>query len=153
MSHTILFVCTGNTCRSPMAEALFNMMAPKGTMWRATSAGLAAQVGHPASPEVLHVLAEVGTSLADHSSQCVTDTMLRDAYAVVAMTPSQAEQLARRSPSVQDRLFLLRAFDPDAPQAAAVDDPFCGTLDDYRRCRDVIRKALPGLITYLNQTA
>jgi protein-tyrosine phosphatase len=54
---------------------------------------------------------------------------------------------------VQDRLFLLRAFDPDAPQAAAVDDPFCGTLDDYRRCRDIIRKALPGLITYLNQTA
>lgn len=153
MSHTILFVCTGNTCRSPMAEALFNMMAPKGTMWRAASAGLAAQYGHPASPEVLHVLAEVDAALTNHCSRCVTDAMLRDAYAVIAMTPPQAEQLARRSPSVQDRLFLLRAFDPDAPQAAAVDDPFCGTLDDYRRCRDIIRKALPGLITYLNQTA
>jgi protein-tyrosine phosphatase len=102
---------------------------------------------------VLHVLAEVDAALTNHCSRCVTDAMLRDAYAVVAMTPSQAEQLARRSPSVQDRLFLLRAFDPDAPQAAAVDDPFCGTLDDYRRCRDIIRKALPGLITYLNQTA
>jgi protein-tyrosine phosphatase len=136
-----------------MAEALFNMMAPKGTMWRAASAGLAAQVGHPASPEVLHVLAEVDAALTNHCSRCVTDAMLRDAYAVIAMTPPQAEQLARRSPSVQDRLFLLRAFDPDAPQTAAVDDPFCGTLDDYRRCRDVIRKALPGLITYLTQTA
>lgn len=136
-----------------MAEALFNMMAPKGTMWRAASAGLAAQYGHPASPEVLHVLAEVDAALTNHCSRCVTDAMLRDAYAVIAMTPPQAEQLARRSPSVQDRLFLLRAFDPDAPQAAAVDDPFCGTLDDYRRCRDVIRKALPGLITYLTQTA
>ncbi|HHU14415.1 MAG TPA: protein tyrosine phosphatase, partial [Lentisphaerae bacterium] len=113
----------------------------------------AAQYGHPASPEVLHVLAEVDAALTNHCSRCVTDAMLRDAYAVIAMTPPQAEQLARRSPSVQDRLFLLRAFDPDAPQAAAVDDPFCGTLDDYRRCRDVIRKALPGLITYLTQTA
>ena len=102
---------------------------------------------------MLHVLAEVDAALTNHCSRCVTDAMLRDAYAVIAMTPPQAEQLARRSPSVQDRLFLLRAFDPDAPQAAAVDDPFCGTLDDYRRCRDVIRKALPGLITYLTQTA
>ena len=105
----------------------------------------------PPPPRVLHVLAEVGT-LADPQQPVCDRRHAQDAYAVVAMTPS-GRQLARRSPSVQDRLFLLRAFDPDAPQAAAVDDPFCGTLDDYRRCRDIIRKALPGLITYLNQTA
>ena len=153
MPHVILFVCTGNTCRSPMAEALFRMMLPRGTMWLAASAGLDAQADHPASPETVQVLAEAGIALNNHSSQPVTGVMLRNAYAVIAMTPSQADQLARHFPSVQDRLFLLRAFDPDVPQPAAVDDPFGGTLDDYRRCRDIIRKAVRGLIIYLNKTA
>lgn len=136
-----------------MAESLFHMMLSRQTTWLAASAGLDAQTGLPASPETVQVLAEVGAALTHHSSQPVTDAMLRDAYAVIAMTPSQADQLARRFPAVQDRLFLLRAFDPDVPQSAAVDDPFGGTLDDYRRCRDIIRKAVRGLIIYLNKTA
>ncbi|HRR33492.1 MAG TPA: low molecular weight protein arginine phosphatase [Kiritimatiellia bacterium] len=152
-SRVILFVCTGNTCRSPMAESLFRMMLPQGTMWRAASAGLAARPGLPASPEAIQVLAEAGAELRQHGSRPVTHDLIRDAYAVIAMTPSQADQLAWRFPPVQDRLFLLRAFDPDVPQPAAIDDPFGGTLDDYRRCRDIIREAVRGLIIYLNKTA
>ncbi len=98
------------------------------------------------------MIAEAGGDLTRHNSRPVTESLLREAYAVITMTPAHAEQLSQRFPSARDRLFLLRAFDPQAPQQAAVDDPFCGSIDDYRSCRDLIRRALPGLVSYLNRT-
>ena len=153
MVPLILFVCSGTTCRSPMAEALFRLALRPGAPWRAASAGLAAHAGGRACAEAVQAVAEAGGDLKGHSSQPVTEALLREAYAVIAMTPAQADQLIQRFPSVRDRLFLLRAFDPSSPLHAAVDDPFCGSIADYRRCRDLICEALPGLLTYLDRNA
>ncbi|MDD4173336.1 MAG: hypothetical protein PHN34_03785, partial [Kiritimatiellae bacterium] len=116
MAPLILFVCSGNTCRSPMAEVLFRLALRPGAPWRAASAGLAAHVGGRACAEAVQAVAEAGGDLKGHRSQPVTETLLREAYAVIAMTPAQADQLIQRFPSVRDRLFLLRAFDPCSPQ-------------------------------------
>jgi protein-tyrosine phosphatase len=97
-------------------------------------------------------LAELACDLRAHRSQPVSADLLREAAAVVAMTGAQAQQLAERYPSARDRVYLLRAFDPDSPADSDVSDPFLGTLDEYRRCRDLIRRAIPGLLRFLKQS-
>jgi protein-tyrosine-phosphatase len=69
------------------------------------------------------------------------------------MTDAHAQQLAALYPVARDRIHVLRSFDPDSAQDSDVADPYCGSLDDYRRCRDLIRRAVPGLVRFLNQSA
>ena len=153
MGSLVLFVCTGNTCRSPMAEALLKLALPADSPWRAASAGLAACAGCPASEAALHVVEEVGGDLRDHRSQPVSPELVQKAAAIVAMTEAHAQQLLALYPAARDKLFLMRSFDPGAPLQSNVSDPFCGCIGEYRACRDLIRKAIPGLVRFLVQTA
>ncbi len=84
----ILFICTGNTCRSPMAEGLFRKLSAHHPEWQAGSAGTAAWPGQAASPETLHVLREHGVNLSSHESRPVTDELMKNATDVYAMTES-----------------------------------------------------------------
>ena len=153
MGSLVLFVCTGNTCRSPMAEALFRLALPQGSFWRAGSAGLAACEGVSASEAAITVLREAGCDLRAHRSRLITPELVQESAAIVVMTGAQALQIQTRFPYARDKLFLLRSFDPDSPAHSDVSDPFCGSLDEYRRCRDLIRRAMPGLIRFLTQPA
>jgi protein-tyrosine phosphatase len=152
MASLVLFVCTGNTCRSPMAETLLRAALPPASPLRVASAGLAACEGACASEGALIALGELGYNARQHRSRLVSPEQIREAAAIVAMTTAHAQQLATLFPVARDRVLLLRSFDPDAPAQSDVNDPFCGSLDDYRRCRDLILKAIPGLIRFLEQT-
>ncbi len=136
---TLLFVCTGNTCRSPMAACLFAASAPPG--WRALSAGTRALSGDMASDGALYAMKRLGRSLDSHRSQPVTRALLDSVDVVVAMTPGHAEILRVMWP---DCSADVRAFD-DPP----IYDPYGGSNDDYVRAAADIARQLPTLISTL----
>lgn len=135
---SILFLCTGNTCRSPMAECLFNAA---GSKHHAISAGTYAQSGAPASAGALRAMQRRGLSLAKHKSQNVTAVLLEQADLIVGLSPSHTMQLRMMYPHCATP---MTAFD-DPP----VSDPYGGDDAAYERAAADIARQLPALIHHL----
>lgn len=143
-------MCTGNTCRSPLAEAICKRLladrlgcAPseldgRGVVVR--SAGVMAYPGDPASPPAVGVAAELGADLAAHRSRPVTPDLLAEATDVIAMTAGHVAALELRYPNLGPPPRLLGG-DRDLP------DPIGGDADEYRACARLIAADLDRLIT------
>lgn len=150
--RNILFVCTGNVCRSPMAEYLLRHHLGASTPWQVCSTGIAAVDGLAASPSAIEVLAEKGVDLTPHRSRRLTKELIDAATFIVVMTSSHALELKQRFPEAQDRIYLLKSFDP-AFKGGDIPDPLGGELNTYRKIRDEINEALLDFILYLKQYA
>ena len=140
MKH-IIFICTGNTCRSPMAAALCTELAARRGMRELVieSRGLAAASGDPASPHAAEALSEVGLELTAHRARQADPAELAAADLLVCMTRSH-------------RIILEGAglpADKIRTLGVGIPDPFGGSLADYRVCRDAIAAALPPLLDEL----
>ncbi|QGJ71469.1 Threonylcarbamoyl-AMP synthase [Planctomycetales bacterium 10988] len=141
-SMIIVFVCTGNTCRSPMAEALCRQLvaekldcSPEELEKRGIiilSAGLAAMHGSSASPEAVDLMTERGASLTDHASQPLSEEMVLQADSLLVMTRRHQRAILEQFPEAADRVFLL-CHDHDD-----VTDPIGGSVDVYRACANQI---------------
>ncbi|MUV37400.1 Arsenate reductase (glutaredoxin) [Lentibacillus sp. JNUCC-1] len=102
----ILFVCTGNTCRSPMAEALLKQKYPDTAV---RSAGIFAGKNEPANPQAIQALAERGITL-DHQTQPVDDKLLNWADVVLSMTTGHKQNLMTDYPAYQEKFFTLKEY-------------------------------------------
>ena len=116
----ILFVCTGNTCRSPMAAAMARKMG-----LQAESAGLSAFPGMPATPQALRAVQRHGGDLAGHRARMVDAEMVKRADLICPMTRSHALCLLERFPGCAGKIILP---DPEIP------DPYGGDDRVYESC-------------------
>lgn len=142
---TMLLVCSGNTCRSPMAEGLARvqlaerMQIPMNALethgYRVESAGTFAADGAPVTPEAVEALQRCGIDLSGHRSRPLTADMVRDADVIYCMTQSHRATVLELAPSGEDRVFLL---DPSGDIA----DPFGAKMSGYQRCAELIRRQL-----------
>lgn len=145
-SLLVLFVCTGNTCRSPMAELLCRDMIAKrlhctideledrGVL--VMSAGLASMLGGRATVEAIEAMSDLGLDLRNHETQPVTEPLARHADAIFTMTRSHREAIVSQWPSAAERTEVLAA------DGADICDPIGGPIERYRACAQQIRTAL-----------
>jgi protein-tyrosine-phosphatase len=148
----VLFVCTANMCRSPMAEYIFRAEAGPQCNWRGASSGIAAASGAPASESAVDALRDIGIDLRPHRSQPLTRELVEEADLIVTMTAEHSARVVWRFPDTAPKVRLLTSFLPEKIADEDIPDPvgFGGFV--YLGVRDLIRSCMPGLIEFARQS-
>jgi RpiB/LacA/LacB family sugar-phosphate isomerase len=145
--RTVLFVCTGNVCRSPMAQGLFADLVKGRSDIEVTSAGIGAVGGQSPSPHSVEVMHELGIDIRNIRSKPLMADLVRKADFIFVMTYGHLDSMLLLFPSAAEKTFLLREFETDLPvMERELSDPIGQSREVYRECRDQIRAALPRLL-------
>jgi glycine hydroxymethyltransferase len=148
----VLFVCTGNICRSPIAEGLFRRLIGNRKDIEVASAGVHAVRGQPPSLYAVQVCAEDGTDISGLRSQPLTATLVDQATHIFAMTGAHVETIQTLFPQTAEKTFLLREFEePGTTVWRDVPDPIGLGRDVYEDCARIIKNALPSVLAFVEQ--
>ena len=152
----IVFICTGNTCRSPMAEYLFKQVLKKAKLrgFKICSAGVGAKKGEAINPKSAQTLAEHKITVGKFSATPVTNKLLQEAFAFVCMTERHAEYLmdmrwdVLRKAGVKDIENNVYSFEQLA--GYAVPDPYGHDIEAYRYVYDLLERGMYAIIEKLD---
>ncbi|MBM3876513.1 MAG: ribose 5-phosphate isomerase B [Verrucomicrobia bacterium] len=150
---TILFVCTGNICRSPMAEGIFrHAVRNRAQQFRVISAGVGAINGQSASGHAMSALREIGIDLSGFRSRMLTGQLVGDADLIFGMTRGHVEAVSLLYPQAMEKTLLLREFDETLDFFEKdISDPIGGSYEVYLNCRDQIEQGIQSMLKYLEQ--
>ncbi len=146
----IVFVCTANMCRSPMAEYLFTADAGRDASWLACSAGTDAGEGMPATQQAVEAMAERGIDVTRHRSRPLSRELVDSSDLVVVMTQSHASRILWRFPDAAPKVRLLKSFLPEVhAEDLDVPDPIGLSSVVYAAIRDLMSEAMPEIMNVL----
>lgn len=149
---TILFLCTGNVCRSPMAEALFRRAVTGRGEFRVVSAGIGAVDGQPPTPHSVRAMGELGVDISAQRSRMLTAELVRAADLILGMTHSHVDTVTLLYPAAVEKTFLLREFDETLETYEKdISDPIGSPYETYVECRDQIEQGIVTLLKFMEQ--
>ena len=140
MSQNILFVCTGNSCRSVMAEGLFKRaVAGREEDFTVGSAGVAAFDGYPSTPETIQAMQEEGVDVSQHRSRRLTRDLVEKADKIYVMERLHREMILGFWPEAAEKVRLLTEFSPSREKAGLdVPDPIRTSDNFYREILKIV---------------
>src|SRR5256885_10561897 len=150
---TVLFICTGNVCRSPMAEGIFRQAVQSRGDYRVFSAGLGAMEGQPPSHYAVQAVRELGIDIAGQRSRMLTPELVQQADYIFGMTHSHIDTVMLLYPQAIEKTFLLREFDETLDIFEKdISDPIGGSYEVYLNFRVPIVQGIASLLGFIQQS-
>lgn len=157
MMYKVLFVCTANICRTPMAESYFNRLVEQGgleELMGAESAGTWAFDGASAAELSRQVCAENGLDVSRHRSQSIDLHLMKSADLVLCMAQEHKNDLARVFPHLREKIFTLKEFQPRiSVELASIADPYGKSIEQYRETFGIIAREIRRIFPLVRQQA
>ncbi|MFF8730016.1 low molecular weight protein-tyrosine-phosphatase [Streptomyces sp. NPDC015171] len=156
MTYRVCFVCTGNICRSPMAESVFRARLAEAGLENAVAADSAGtgswHEGERADPRTVSVLAEHGYD-SEHVARQFQPSWFARLDLVIALDAGHLGALRRLAPTEEDarKIRLLRSYDPAAGADLDVPDPYYGGSEGFEECLEMVEAASAGLLTAVRE--
>lgn len=145
MKKNLLFVCTGNTCRSPMAEAMFRRMLKEGgynNEYTCSSAGVYAYEGDEASLEAVQAMKKLGIDISGHCAKTLDYNSIRDAYIIFTMTRDHKRMILDVFPETADKVFTLKEYAEYEKDDWDIPDPFGFDEETYSMCVEELNSVM-----------
>lgn len=151
---SVLFVCTGNSCRSVMAEGLMKkylkVLGKNDITVR--SAGVHASAGYPPTDETINVMGEEGIDAGGIRSSALTEEAIKSADLILVMTAAHRNEVIRRVPEASSKTFLLKGYgrtDKERSDDMDVLDPIGQPLPEYKACLEIIKREVERVVKLL----